>query len=62
MDTQLTADDSTSILDALPALTQICKLCTAAEIGLVLERLQAELDNERQRFDRWRPRRTVSAN
>jgi signal-transduction protein with cAMP-binding, CBS, and nucleotidyltransferase domain len=53
VDTQLTAEGNTSILEALPDLTQISKLCTAAEIDLVLERLQAELDNERQRFDLW---------
>lgn len=53
MDTLLTAEDSTNMLEALPALTQICKLCTATEIALVLERLQAELDSERQRFTQW---------
>jgi len=53
VDTHRSDQGGTSILDALPALTQISKVCSAAEIGLVLDRLQAELDSERQRFNQW---------
>lgn len=54
MNTQTTVEGSiTTILDALPALTQISRVCTAGEIELVLERLRTELTSEQQRFNDW---------
>lgn len=53
MDIQPTLHAGTTILDELPALTRISKVCTAVEIGQLIEILQAELDSERQRFNQW---------
>lgn len=47
------SQDNDALLAALPALTQISKVCTAAEIKAVLERLRAELAGQQQRFNSW---------
>jgi len=53
VDTQRFSETHIMVLDGLPDLRQISKVCTAAEIGEVLERLREALAGEQQRFESW---------
>ncbi len=53
VDTQPPPQNPLAALDSLPALTQITRVCTAEEIGLVLERLRESLSSEQRRFADW---------
>lgn len=53
MDTQIPFEGTTAILNDLPSLTRITRVCTAVEIERVLERLCRTLADEQVRFVEW---------